>query len=70
MKIKTEVDLDGVVGYDGETIAQLVCDEMCAEIKRAVKRELKNDGRVEQIIKQLKDSAVEKIEAELTGDRP
>jgi predicted nucleic acid-binding protein len=65
MKMKVELDLTEITGCGGESVASTIADEVLGQIKNKVRRELKNDKRVDELVKRLSNAAVEKMLASM-----
>ena len=56
-----EIDLNDLVGWDGQSIASTITGEIRDELKRQVRRELKKDPQVTKLVNKLKAAAVKKM---------
>jgi hypothetical protein len=64
MILKTEIDLnslDCLDGLDGVTIASIIADEITEDLKRQVRRELKKDPQVTELVNRMKHAAIAKM---------
>ena len=61
MILKTEIDLNSLEGWAGQSIASTIADEISDELKRQVKRELKKDPHVTELVNKLKSAAIKKM---------
>jgi hypothetical protein len=58
MILKTEIDLNDLEGWDGQSIASTIAYAIQDELKRQVKRELKKDPQVTELVNKLKSAAI------------
>lgn len=61
MILKTEIDLNDLEGWGGQSIASTIADEIRDELKRQVKRDLKKDPKVTALVNKLKSAAIAKM---------
>ena len=62
MKLITTLELENCWGRDDEDVASMIADEMKAEIKCSVKRAMKQDPKIKELIESMKEVAIKRVQ--------